>query len=61
MAMKKQTYYCTAFGSSSPTKKGATKWIKNRKYAVISSKKTGKNCYTTVWREIPKKKLKKVV
>ena len=39
-----------------PTKKGTIKWKDNKKFIAKSSRKTGKNTYTTVWQELPKKK-----
>jgi len=40
------------------TKKGTIKWIGKRKYIVKSNKKTGKNTYTTVWKEVKKNRKK---
>jgi len=35
-----------------PTKKGSIKYVGKKKFKVKSSKKTGKNVYTTTWQEI---------
>jgi hypothetical protein len=35
-----------------PTKIGTIKYVGKKKYIAVSCKKTGKNCYTTIWQEI---------